>query len=172
MKKCVTRPSSVKGDNALGTIPKWPERLTKVPSRAIAMKNGLDVFEADARRWARRVAYYRDSLNLELKSPAVRNVMDMNAFFGGFAAALASESVWVMNVIPARKPLTLDVIYDRGLIGVYHDWLVTFAFYIFGPNQDVALSNKTPFILVRAGVNPFQRIPVRMISSTYQELNH
>ena len=90
------------------------------------MKNGLDVFEADARRWARRVAYYRDSLDLELKSPAVRNVMDMNAFFGGFAAALASESVWVMNVIPARKPLTLDVIYDRGLIGVYHDWLVTF----------------------------------------------
>ena len=135
MKKCVTRPSSVKGDNALGTIPKWPERLTKVPSRAIAMKNGLDVFEADARRWARRVAYYRDSLNLELKSPAVRNVMDMNAFFGGFAAALASESVWVMNVIPARKPLTLDVIYDRGLIGVYHDWLVTFVVHIMLSKQ-------------------------------------
>ncbi|KAH0933687.1 hypothetical protein HID58_010804 [Brassica napus] len=129
LKKCVTRPSSVKGDNALGTIPKWPERLTKVPSRAIAMKNGLDVFEADARRWARRVAYYRDSLNLELKSPAVRNVMDMNAFFGGFAAALASESVWVMNVIPARKPLTLDVVYDRGLIGVYHDWCEPFSTY-------------------------------------------
>ncbi|KAH0890739.1 hypothetical protein HID58_053168 [Brassica napus] len=129
LKKCVTRPSSVKGDNALGTIPKWPERLTKVPSRAIAMKNGLDVFEADARRWARRVAYYRDSLDLELKSPAVRNVMDMNAFFGGFAAALASESVWVMNVIPARKPLTLDVIYDRGLIGVYHDWCEPFSTY-------------------------------------------
>ena len=169
MKKCVTRPSSVKGEIALGTIPKWPERLSKVPSRAIVMKHG---FEADARRWARRVAYYRDSLNLELKPPAVRNIMDMNALFGGFAAALASDPVWVMNVIPSRKQLTLDVIYDRGLIGVYHDWLVTFAFYIFGPNQDVALSNKTPFILVRAGVNPFQRIPVRMISSTYQELNH
>ncbi|CAB80883.1 predicted protein of unknown function [Arabidopsis thaliana] len=122
LKRCVTRPSSVKGEHALGTISKWPERLTKVPSRAIVMKNGLDVFEADARRWARRVAYYRDSLNLKLKSPTVRNVMDMNAFFGGFAATLASDPVWVMNVIPARKPLTLDVIYDRGLIGVYHDW--------------------------------------------------
>ncbi|KAF3501660.1 hypothetical protein F2Q69_00039393 [Brassica cretica] len=128
-KKCVTRPSSVKGEIALGTIPKWPERLTKVPSRAIVMKNGLDMFEADARRWARRVAYYRDSLNLELKPPSVRNVMDMNAFFGGFAAALASESVWVMNVIPARKPLTLDVVYDRGLIGVYHDWCEPFSTY-------------------------------------------
>ncbi|KAH0855778.1 hypothetical protein HID58_084039 [Brassica napus] len=122
-------PSSVKGEIALGTIPKWPERLTKVPSRAIVMKNGLDMFEADARRWARRVAYYRDSLNLELKPPSVRNVMDMNAFFGGFSAALASESLWVMNVIPARKPLTLDVIYDRGLIGVYHDWCEPFSTY-------------------------------------------
>lgn len=137
LKKCVTRPSSVKGEFALGTISKWPERLTKVPSRAIVMKNGLDVFEADARRWARRVAYYKDSLNLKLRSPAVRNVMDMNAFFGGFAAALASEPVWVMNVIPARKPLTLDVIYDRGLIGVYHDWLVTFIVYIFDQIKDL-----------------------------------
>lgn len=137
MKRCVTRPSSVKGEHALGTISKWPERLTKVPSRAIVMKNGLDVFEADARRWARRVAYYRDSLNLKLKSPTVRNVMDMNAFFGGFAATLASDPVWVMNVIPARKPLTLDVIYDRGLIGVYHDWLVTFVVYIFDQNKDL-----------------------------------
>jgi SAM-dependent methyltransferase len=129
LKRCVTRPSSVKGEHALGTISKWPERLTKVPSRAIVMKNGLDVFEADARRWARRVAYYRDSLNLKLKSPTVRNVMDMNAFFGGFAATLASDPVWVMNVIPARKPLTLDVIYDRGLIGVYHDWCEPFSTY-------------------------------------------
>ncbi|KAL1198142.1 putative pectin methyltransferase QUA3 [Cardamine amara subsp. amara] len=129
LKKCVTRSSSVKGEYALGTISKWPERLSKVPSRAIVMKNGLDVFEADARRWARRVAYYRDSLNLKLKPPAVRNVMDMNAFFGGFAAALASDPVWVMNVIPARKPLTLDVIYDRGLIGVYHDWCEPFSTY-------------------------------------------
>ena len=36
--------------------------------------------------------------------------------------ALNSDPVWVMNVVPARKPSTLSVIYDRGLIGVYHDW--------------------------------------------------
>lgn len=152
MKKCVTRPSSVKGEYALGTISKWPERLTKVPSRAIAMKNGLDVFEADARRWARRVAYYRDSLNLKLKPPTVRNVMDMNPFFGGFAAALASDPVWVMNVIPARKPLTLDVIYDRGLIGVYHDWLVTSVVYIFDQSKDLDMLSLLFCILAAATI--------------------
>lgn len=86
------------------------------------MKNGIDLFDADTRRWARRVAYYKNSLSLKLGTPAVRNIMDMNAFFGGFAAALKSDPVWVMNVVPPRKPLTLSVIYDRGLIGLYHDW--------------------------------------------------
>lgn len=86
------------------------------------MKNAIDVFEADTRRWARRVAYYKKSLGVKLGSPYIRNVMDMNAFFGGFAAAINSDPVWVMNVVPARKPLTLGIIYDRGLIGVYHDW--------------------------------------------------
>lgn len=122
LKKCVTRTSSSKGEFAIGKIPKWPARLMKAPSRAIVTKNGVDVFEADSRRWARRVAHYKSSLNLKLGTSSVRNVMDMNAFFGGFAAALSSDPIWVMNVVPAQKPLTLDVIYDRGLIGVYHDW--------------------------------------------------
>lgn len=103
-------------------IPKWSQRLTATPSRATLLKNGVGVFEADTRRWVRRVSYYKNSLNIKLGTPAIRNVMDMNAFFGGFAAALVSDPVWVMNVVPARKPSTLDVIYDRGLIGVYHDW--------------------------------------------------
>jgi hypothetical protein len=29
---------------------------------------------------------------------------------------------WVMNVVPVSGPNTLPVIYDRGLIGVMHDW--------------------------------------------------
>lgn len=114
--------SSVEGEFAVGRISKWPARLTTAPSRALVMKNGIDVFEADTRRWARRVAYYKNSLNLKLGTLAVRNIMDMNAFFGGFAAALKADPVWVMNVVPARKLSTLSVIYDRGLIGVYHDW--------------------------------------------------
>lgn len=110
------------GEYAIGTIPKWPDRLITAPSRILVMRNGIDLFEADTRRWARRVAYYKNTLNVKLGTPAIRNVMDMNAFFGGFAAALKSDPVWVMNVVPTRKPFTLDVIYDRGLIGVYHDW--------------------------------------------------
>ncbi|KAK3038085.1 hypothetical protein RJ639_031639 [Escallonia herrerae] len=129
LKKCVSRTSSIKGDYAVGTIPKWPQRLTTAPSRATLMKNGVDVFDADTRRWARRVAYYKKSLNLKLGTPAVRNVMDMNAFFGGFAASLLSDPAWVMNVVPVRKPSTLGVIYDRGLIGVYHDWCEPFSTY-------------------------------------------
>lgn len=127
--KCVTRTFSISGEYAVGAIPKWPDRLTKAPSRAMVMKNGVDVFDADTRRWQRRVAYYKNSLNVKLGTPAIRNAMDMNAFFGGFAAALVSDPVWVMNVVPARKPATLDVIYDRGLIGIYHDWCEPFSTY-------------------------------------------
>ncbi|KAK6918422.1 putative S-adenosyl-L-methionine-dependent methyltransferase [Dillenia turbinata] len=129
LKKCVTRISSVKGEMAVGSIPKWPDRLKKAPSRAMVMKNGIDVFDADTRRWARRVAYYKNSLNLKLGTPAVRNVMDMNAVFGGFAAALLFDPLWVMNVVPPRKPSTLGIVYDRGLIGVYHDWCEPFSTY-------------------------------------------
>ncbi|KAK8487061.1 hypothetical protein V6N11_046187 [Hibiscus sabdariffa] len=129
LKKCVTKTSSVNGEYAIGTIPNWPDRLITAPSRALVMRNGIDLFMADTRRWARRVAYYKNNLNVKLGTSAVRNVMDMNAFFGGFAAALKSDPVWVMNVVPARKPLTLDVIYDRGLIGVYHDWCEPFSTY-------------------------------------------
>ncbi|XP_065864760.1 probable pectin methyltransferase QUA3 [Euphorbia lathyris] len=129
LKKCVSRMSTVKGELAVRMIPKWPERLTKSPARAMHVKNGIDLFDADTRRWLRRVAYYKNSLNVKLGTPAIRNVMDMNAFFGGFAAALASDPLWVMNVVPAGKLSTLDVIYDRGLIGVYHDWCEPFSTY-------------------------------------------
>ncbi|KAG9131122.1 hypothetical protein Leryth_024518 [Lithospermum erythrorhizon] len=46
----------------------------------------------------------------------LRNVLDMNAHFGGFNAALleAGKSVWVMNVIPVNTPNRLPLILDRG----------------------------------------------------------
>ena len=103
--------SSVKGEYAIGTIPKWPERLTASPPRSTVLKNGADVYEADTKRWVRRVAHYKNSLKIKLGTSAVRNVMDMNAFFGGFAAALNSDPVWVMNVVPSHKPITLDAIF-------------------------------------------------------------
>lgn len=46
-----------------------------------------------------------------------------------FAAALAQQKIWVMNVVPVHAPDTLPVIYDRGLVGIYHDWCESFGTY-------------------------------------------
>lgn len=48
--------------------------------------------------------------------------MDMNAFVGGFAAAMNSYPVWIMNVVPATMNDTLSGIFERGLNGAFHDW--------------------------------------------------
>lgn len=52
----------------------------------------------------------------------MRNLMDMKANMGSFAAALKERNVWVMNVVPEDGPNTLKLIYDRGLIGTTHNW--------------------------------------------------
>ncbi|RYR17817.1 hypothetical protein Ahy_B03g062494 isoform A [Arachis hypogaea] len=61
----------------------------------------------------------------------IRNVMDMNANYGGLNAALLEEkkSVWVMNVVPARATNALPLILDRGFVGVMHDWCEPFPTY-------------------------------------------
>ncbi|KAK8322755.1 hypothetical protein V6Z12_A12G187000 [Gossypium hirsutum] len=61
----------------------------------------------------------------------VRNVMDMNAHYGGLNAAFLEEmkSVWVVNVVPVRARNTLPLILDRGFPGVYHDWCEPFPTY-------------------------------------------
>lgn len=54
----------------------------------------------------------------------LRNVLDMNAQYGGLNSALleAKKSVWVMNVVPTAGPNHLPMILDRGFVGVLHDW--------------------------------------------------
>ncbi|KAH9605625.1 hypothetical protein KSS87_002677, partial [Heliosperma pusillum] len=61
----------------------------------------------------------------------LRNVLDMNARFGGFNAALmdTGKSVWVMNVVPTSGPNYLPLILDRGFAGVLHDWCEAFPTY-------------------------------------------
>ncbi|CAL0313631.1 unnamed protein product [Lupinus luteus] len=61
----------------------------------------------------------------------IRNVMDMNANYGGLNAALLEEkkSVWVMNVVPARTSNVLPLILDRGFSGAMHDWCEPFPTY-------------------------------------------
>jgi hypothetical protein len=39
------------------------------------------------------------------------------------------QNVWVMNVVPVHSPDTLPFIYERGLLGIYHDWCEPFGTY-------------------------------------------
>ncbi|XP_057993164.1 probable methyltransferase PMT5 isoform X1 [Hevea brasiliensis] len=61
----------------------------------------------------------------------IRNVMDMNAHYGGLNAAFleGKKSVWVMNVVPVWARNTLPLILDRGFAGVLHDWCEPFPTY-------------------------------------------
>ncbi|KAI4386407.1 hypothetical protein MLD38_004339 [Melastoma candidum] len=61
----------------------------------------------------------------------IRNVMDMNAHYGGLNSAFLDENkaVWVMNVVPVGAPNTLPLILDQGFAGVLHDWCEPFPTY-------------------------------------------
>ncbi|KAD5962122.1 hypothetical protein E3N88_13595 [Mikania micrantha] len=115
-------------DGCISTIPvknawptPWPQRLKSKP---LSLSTSLDaerIFHEDTKRWSEVVTnVYIGGLGVNWTS--VRNVMDMNAGYGGFAAALIDLPLWVMNVVPVNEPDTLPVIFDRGLIGIYHDW--------------------------------------------------
>ncbi|TQD73970.1 hypothetical protein C1H46_040494 [Malus baccata] len=99
----------------------WPNRLTSKPPSLIRDPEGEEMFYKDTIHWTALVsdAYQK---NAAINWSTVRNVMDMNAGFGGFAAALTDQQLWVMNVVPIHLPNTLPAIFDRGLIGIYHDW--------------------------------------------------
>ncbi|KAJ7557198.1 hypothetical protein O6H91_05G116000 [Diphasiastrum complanatum] len=109
----------------------WPDRLVYPPLRLqCAPSAGLirakaEVFEADTSFWRENTNVYLRTLG-QSRISDIRNVLDMNGGYGGFSAAitLAKPSVpwWVLNVIPIDGPDRLAVIFDRGLIGVYHDW--------------------------------------------------
>uniref|UniRef100_A0A0E0L3P5 Methyltransferase n=1 Tax=Oryza punctata TaxID=4537 RepID=A0A0E0L3P5_ORYPU len=107
----------------------WPERLNarylNVPDDSSSTD---EKFDADTKYWKHAISgiYYND---FPVNWSSIRNVMDMNAGYGGFAAALIDKPLWVMNVVPVGQPDTLPVIFNRGLIGVYHDWCESFNTY-------------------------------------------
>jgi len=94
LKECISQfPPLKEKENSLIELPKWPSQLNKAPQYAVEIKNFLDIFKSDTRRWQRRVTYYKNVLNLKLGSSSVRSVIDMNAGFGGFATALIADPV-------------------------------------------------------------------------------
>jgi hypothetical protein len=128
MEACIT---PYKNSNTDEVIP-FPERLYSVPPRiASGSVSGVSVedYLEDSKLWKKHVHAYK-RINKIIDSGRYRNIMDMNAGLGGFAAALYSPKSWVMNVMPTLAPQnTLGVIYERGLIGIYHDWCEAFSTY-------------------------------------------
>nr|XP_043607484.1 probable methyltransferase PMT10 [Erigeron canadensis] len=131
LKSCISRlPENGYG----GNITMWPARLHHPPDRlqSIQMDAFLsrkDIYKAESKYW-KEITYSYVNV-FRWKKLNVRNVMDMRARYGGFAAALIDHGVdcWVMNVVPVSDTNTLPVIYDRGLIGVVHDWCEPFDTY-------------------------------------------
>ncbi|GLJ12749.1 hypothetical protein SUGI_0197100 [Cryptomeria japonica] len=108
-------------------LPPLRERLSAFPKRL--EKTGITAmdFSADTAFWQKQVEEYWNLLNASEHD--IRNVMDMNALYGGFAVALSMKPVWVINVVPSTLRNTLPAIYDRGLIGSFHDWCEPFSTY-------------------------------------------
>lgn len=129
METCVTPfpEVSTSSEVAGGKLAKFPTRLLATPPR---IAKGLiprvteESYQEDNSQWKKHVKAYKN-LNKMIGTTKYRNIMDMNADLGGFAAALDSPKVWVMNVVPTIAENTLGVVYERGLIGIYHDWYVT-----------------------------------------------
>ncbi|KAL6271416.1 hypothetical protein ACE6H2_028327 [Prunus campanulata] len=129
MEACIT-PYSDQNHRAKGSgLAPWPARLTSPPPRLGDFGYSNDVFEKDMEVWQQRVDSYWNLLSPKINSDALRNVMDMKANLGSFAAALKNKDVWVMNVVPEEGPNTLKIIYDRGLIGTVHSWCEAFSTY-------------------------------------------
>ncbi|KAL8519387.1 hypothetical protein ACS0TY_010357 [Phlomoides rotata] len=116
-----------------GGVAKWPKRLNAIPPRiSRGSVNGVtaEKFEKNMQVWKRRVSYYKTVNNQLGQKGRYRNILDMNAFLGGFAANLIKDPIWVMNIVPVEAELnTLGVIYERGLIGTYQSWCEAMSTY-------------------------------------------
>jgi hypothetical protein len=135
METCLTPLPQVSNNQEIagGELAKWPERLYAIPpriSRGTVEGVTAEIFQQDVELWKKRVSYYKN-VNSQLgQAGRYRNVLDMNAYLGGFAAALIDYPLWVMNVVPAEaKVNTLGVIYERGLIGTYQNWCEAMSTY-------------------------------------------
>ncbi|XP_077233435.1 putative methyltransferase PMT18 [Tasmannia lanceolata] len=134
MEPCITSLPEVSGQSEVagGALEKWPARAFAIPpriSRGDIPGVTAGKFREDNDMWKERMAHYKKIIP-PLPQGRYRNIMDMNAKLGGFAAALLKYPVWVMNVVPANsKDDTLGVIYERGFIGTYQDWCEAFSTY-------------------------------------------
>ncbi|KAK3429639.1 probable methyltransferase PMT18 [Eucalyptus grandis] len=134
METCITPLPEVSSSDEVagGAVETWPERAFAVPPRVSSGSiPGITAqkYKEDNEIWKDRVSHYKRIIS-PLTQGRYRNVMDMNANLGGFAAALVKYPVWVMNVVPVNTNHdTLGAIYERGFIGTYQDWCESFSTY-------------------------------------------
>ncbi|KAL2525829.1 putative methyltransferase PMT11 [Abeliophyllum distichum] len=99
LKACVTRlPEEGYGSN----VTAWPARLQNPPDRLQNIKmdayiSRKELFKLESKYWNEIIDGHVRVFSFEL-----RNVSDMRAGFGGFAAALVENHLdsWVLNVVP------------------------------------------------------------------------
>ncbi|WCJ43530.1 S-adenosyl-L-methionine-dependent methyltransferases superfamily protein [Euphorbia peplus] len=131
---CMHRVPTEKTERGTKWPVNWPSRVETPPywlngsQMGIYGKPAPQDFTIDFAHWHNVVknSYMK---GLGISWSGVRNVMDMRAVYGGFAAALRDLKMWVMNVVNVDSPDTLPIIYERGLFGIYHDWCESFSTY-------------------------------------------
>ncbi|XP_027334542.1 probable methyltransferase PMT16 [Abrus precatorius] len=116
-----------------GKLSNWPERLTSIPPRIRSKSlEGItaEMFKENTQLWKKRVSFYKTLDHQLAERGRYRNLLDMNSYLGGFAAALVHDPLWVMNIVPVEAEInTLGVIYERGLIGTYQNWCEAMSTY-------------------------------------------
>lgn len=148
----------------------WPSRLKETPYWLKDSAVGVSAkgFTDDYDSWKDVINnLYLDGIGMNWST--VRNVMDMNASYGGFAAALKDLKLWVMNVVPVNSSNTLPIIYERGLFGIYHDWCESFSTYprsydvLHADHLFVDLMKRCNFVSVMAEIDRILRPGGRLI---------
>ncbi|CAI9110869.1 OLC1v1010960C1 [Oldenlandia corymbosa var. corymbosa] len=134
LQACMHRVPTQSNERGTEWPEEWPQRVQSTPywlnksQMGIYEKPAPEDFAADYEHWKEVInKLYMNGLGINWSG--VRNVMDMRAVYGGFAAALKDLKVWVMNVVNIDSPDTLPIIYERGLFGIYHDWCESFSTY-------------------------------------------
>ncbi|XP_022961962.1 probable pectin methyltransferase QUA2 [Cucurbita moschata] len=124
----------------------WPSRANLNKSKLAVYGVQREDFAEDSMKWKMAVNDYWPLMSPLIfsdhpKRPGdddptppynmLRNVLDMNAQFGGFNSALleSGKDVWVMNAVPTTGSNHLPLIVDRGFLGVLHDWCEAFPTY-------------------------------------------
>ncbi|KAL9665889.1 hypothetical protein QQ045_000210 [Rhodiola kirilowii] len=126
MKTCLHNIPSAIEERGTEWPEEWPKRLETFPDWV----NNKDKLIADTNHW-KAIVNNSYLTGVGINWTSIHNVMDMKAIFGGFAAALAQvhPTTWVINVVPVQAPDTLPIIFERGLVGIYHDWCESFGTY-------------------------------------------